>query len=354
MSYQRILYVDILRIIATFAMIFLHLAATKWYSIPIESINWQILNIYDSSVRWCVPVFIMISGVIFLDPTRNISASKIFKKYLPHIFITLIFWGCVYIFVYHFKQYIYQNKPFDIKLVEDVLLMFLNKAPWYHLWFLYTIAGLYILTPILRTFTSNCSRKTFEYSILIFGVFGTFIPLLNELKPYVFPSIPLIFIPGSFFGFIGYFISGYYFSKFEISHRSRMLLYFSAIISLLFTIVITSLVSAYNKKPSINFYGFTLTNTMFLSFAVFIYVKQIASNLTISPKFLKLLVTISQCTLGIYLVHDLTIQGLKIMGINPLTYPPFIFIPILSVIVFLISFAIVLSLKKIYLLNKTI
>lgn len=61
----RVLYLDLLRIFCIFSMMLLHVCAIPWYSVPVSSFAWQVLNVYDSSVRFCVPVFVMISGVFF-------------------------------------------------------------------------------------------------------------------------------------------------------------------------------------------------------------------------------------------------------------------------------------------------
>ena len=72
-SKNRIVYADLLRIIATFAVIVLHVSVSKWYESPIREYNWQMFNIYDSLVRWSVPVFVMISGMFFLNPNKEID-----------------------------------------------------------------------------------------------------------------------------------------------------------------------------------------------------------------------------------------------------------------------------------------
>ena len=63
---QRVACYDVLRVAATFAVVALHLSAQHWADTDIYSTAWQAFNLYDSLVRWTVPVFVMISGVFFL------------------------------------------------------------------------------------------------------------------------------------------------------------------------------------------------------------------------------------------------------------------------------------------------
>ena len=63
----RILYFDFLRIFATLAVMVLHVAAQNWYGTSVPSFEWQTFNFFDSIVRWGVPIFVMISGALFLN-----------------------------------------------------------------------------------------------------------------------------------------------------------------------------------------------------------------------------------------------------------------------------------------------
>ena len=70
---NRILYLDVLRIVASFAVMLGHASAQNWYRSNIDSFEWQVFNFYGSMLRWSVPVFAMISGVLFLEGRRNIK-----------------------------------------------------------------------------------------------------------------------------------------------------------------------------------------------------------------------------------------------------------------------------------------
>ncbi len=50
----RTIYFDFLRVMATFAVVVLHVSAQKYYAVEVETWEWQIFNVYDSIVRWAV------------------------------------------------------------------------------------------------------------------------------------------------------------------------------------------------------------------------------------------------------------------------------------------------------------
>ena len=77
---NRAYYLDVLRIIATLAVIMLHVSAQNWDTVDVHSFAWHVFNFFDSLVRWAVPVFIMISGAVFLDNDRPLSIQKLYRK----------------------------------------------------------------------------------------------------------------------------------------------------------------------------------------------------------------------------------------------------------------------------------
>ncbi len=93
-EYKRNYAYDYLRILASFGVIILHLAAQMYHAINIYSSEWQTLNFYDSIVRWTVPVFVMISGSLFLS--KDVPIKKIYLHYIPRLAAAYIFWSMVY------------------------------------------------------------------------------------------------------------------------------------------------------------------------------------------------------------------------------------------------------------------
>ncbi|MEE1323104.1 MAG: acyltransferase family protein, partial [Bacteroidales bacterium] len=76
---KRLVYLDLIRVIATFCVIIVHVFATDFY-VNIGSYNWFISALGCNLFRWASPLFVMISGVIFLQPTKEVSYSILLKK----------------------------------------------------------------------------------------------------------------------------------------------------------------------------------------------------------------------------------------------------------------------------------
>ncbi len=91
----RTVYFDHLRVFATFAVIILHISSSRnWYTADVNGSEWQVLNFYDSLSRWSVPVFLMISGSLFLN--REIPLKKMYSKYILRLAVAFVFWAVIY------------------------------------------------------------------------------------------------------------------------------------------------------------------------------------------------------------------------------------------------------------------
>ena len=334
---ERVLYADALRIVATFGIINIHTAASKWYSTPLQSVDWQAMNIYDSLVRWAVPVFFMLSGMFFLDPDKDITQRKIYLKYIPRILAALIFWGFAYN-LYHACEW-FSGKGLTMQLAKIPSKIIFDCA-WPHLWFLYTIIGLYIITPILRVFTKHASKKEIEYFLFIFAIIG-FIQ-----KKFEFPIVELS-------GYVGYFIAGYYFSHFTLEKKTEWIIKIAGAVSVIATIVLTAVFSIKANKPTEVFYQYLNPTTMLEAYGIFLIFKDYFENkvMTTSGDYI---VKISKLTFGIYLVHEFFNMIFGKIGFAVDIISPIAMIPLRSLITFILSMLVIFVISKIPILKKYI
>ena len=93
---NRLIYMDILRIIACFSVVMLHTAAQFWYTLPIDQLEWKIANSYDAVFRFGVPIFVMISGALFLNKEKVINIKKLYRHNILRLACVYIIWSCIY------------------------------------------------------------------------------------------------------------------------------------------------------------------------------------------------------------------------------------------------------------------
>ena len=162
---ERLIYPDILRIVSVFGVLVIHSISIFWDNIPVKTGSWAAFACIDSIFRFVVPVFVMISGMFMLSPEKDRGIKNLYSKNILHILTSFIFWSFLYA--------LFNNIPTNPEIcfsIKDFILSFIKGE--YHLWFLFMIAGLYIVTPILRKIIND--KKLTEYFLAIWFVFCLF------------------------------------------------------------------------------------------------------------------------------------------------------------------------------------
>ena len=97
MNKENINWIFNLRIIASFAVIVLHVSSPIVVNYSNSSLSsWFASNFFDSISRFCVPIFVMISGVLLLGKSEEIHVF--IQKRVKRILLPLMFWTFVYLF----------------------------------------------------------------------------------------------------------------------------------------------------------------------------------------------------------------------------------------------------------------
>ncbi|KLE14573.1 acyltransferase family protein [Clostridium sp. C8] len=343
---RRIVSADILRVISIFLVVILHVSGVIWTIIDVNSLNWSVINIYNSLARCCVQIFIMLSGMFFLNPNKSITLKNIYTKYLPRIIIALLFWSSIYLI----------RTPLNIESIKYIIISILKGNTNYHLWFLYMIIGLYIVTPILRILTSNSTKRQIEYFLLIGIIISVIIPTLSDYFPFNFILENInkmyIFIPKAY---VVYYLLGFYLTNYELKKSIRILIYFLGSSGAIFTVIITQYLSIKNSTPTDSWQGIFSINLMMYSIAVFLFLKNYFDNITFSNRNIMFISVLSSCSFGAYLIHDLFIKYfIKIGFLSLNTKAPIILVPIISFGIFICSMFLSYLIKKIPILNKFI
>ena len=84
------------------AVITLHVNSKYWYSLDINSFDWQVVNFYHGALtRWAVSVYVMISGALFLG--RDVPLRRLYGKNILRIVTAFIFWSLIYSIAKYFE-----------------------------------------------------------------------------------------------------------------------------------------------------------------------------------------------------------------------------------------------------------
>ena len=335
---QRINFLDYLRVFAIFFVIMMHVSAQNWYreDIDVNSFAWQTFNFYDCISRWSVPVFVMISGVLFLN--KDIIISQIYRKNILRLVISFLVWSTFYCFL--------ENRSLSLKNI-------LNGK--YHMWFIFMIIGLYMLSPIIREIVKN--KKVMKYFLLLAFVFTFFIPFVNQIIHDFFKETGTISIINEkiqkmsmnlVLGYTGYFILGYYLNLVNLTKRKSVIIYLGGILGFLLTIVLQVILVLKTQYRSGSYYGYLTLNVLLSAVAIFVLFK----NLYVFQKDSIIIQKLSKYSFGVYLVHVFILDLLENIGLNTMTFNPILSVPLITVLVYSLSVCVVTALHYIPILKK--
>ncbi|MBR3669695.1 acyltransferase family protein [uncultured Fibrobacter sp.] len=331
-------YAEWLRIIAAFTVVFQHTVTSAWYDTPVSTPDFFVLTFLNSLTRFGVGVFIMISGAFMLSPKYEQPPRKILSQKLPRIIILIITWGLLYGFINVVCQsgdwLDYLSTPFT-----------LFTQPATHLWFLYTLAGLYLITPALRVFTKNASPRMVLYVIALFFAFGLVLPTANHLL-YKLAHISIyknIGIQGST-TFAGFYLSGFYIAHYGLGNKARKILYSLAAISWFISFFYSTYFSIARDAPNEYFFGNFRPMTFLIAAAIFCYFRTKYSTSTTADS---RLIDMSKCMLGVYLIHPIFIKSFYGLHLSILIPHPIVTAPLMTVVFFGLSLYTVRLFRKI-------
>lgn len=91
---MKIYYLNSLRLLATLSVVWLHTSAGLLDTREIVNFNdkfWLLCHKY--CMQFSVPVFVMISGALFLNPAKEIGYPLMLRKYVKRIGLALLIFG---------------------------------------------------------------------------------------------------------------------------------------------------------------------------------------------------------------------------------------------------------------------
>jgi surface polysaccharide O-acyltransferase-like enzyme len=165
----RIQYIDILRVLSMLSVVFLHTAAGSLRG-NISSLTWHTANTLTSLMGISVPVFFMISGALLLSSEKTLSLEFTFKKRLPKVILPLITWSVTAVFYYALLNYIIHGS-INWGMVTDKFQNITGRPVTVHLWFMYALIPLYLLSPVLKKLMDSMTGNLITFMLIIWVVF---------------------------------------------------------------------------------------------------------------------------------------------------------------------------------------
>ena len=338
---ERKSYCDYLRIAATLAVVMIHVSGMNWYNADIDSSAWHIFNFYDSMVRWGVPVFVMISGSLFLG--RDIPIGRIYSKYILRMVTAFLAWSLFYALA----------KPETLGMgVANSLRMHMGDiiSGHYHMWFILMIIGLYMCMPIYRRIVAD--RTVMQYFLVLAFIFSCMVPwgikLVNDyaVANHEMGAHFMELLDKNVFtmemdtvgGYSFYFILGYFLDTTELTKKQRWAAYILGLAGFAFTAIVNANYSNMMRLPNCEYFENFDLNVVLMAVGVHTWFKYHEwKNTKVNTAVTKA----SVYMFGVYLVHIFFIDLFTIgPGFTTLSFNPVLSVPAVALAAFVCSLAV--------------
>lgn len=243
---------------------------------------------------WAVPVFLMITGALLLNPEKDISYKKCFL-YARRVLLALALFGTV------FALFMMVGSHQSINIGKALLSVFEGKS-FAHLWYLYVLIGIYLTLPVFKAFINSASRETIEVLLLVLFVFDFIASMAKAAGHATGFSVPITWP-------VFYLILGYYCKNFD-----TLLFKFRYLILAVSALVLG--VIAYQNPVLDNLWiGYNSPVVALMAMSVFMIF------MNIDMKQSELLWKIDRLCFCVYLIHPLFIQATyRVLKITPMRF----------------------------------
>lgn len=323
---NNIAWIDLLRITACFIVVFAHCCDPFVANFDNNS-NIFLTGVFCGSLtRPCVPLFVMLTGVLLLPLKSEERLSTFYKKRIKRIITPLIFWSLAlplmaYCYFVYINPQTANPQLADISYTQESLLQRLSTFIFNFnfdtipLWYLYMLIGLYLIIPIFNSWLVQAKKSEIKTLLYIWGI-TLLLPYFKMLAPIMgyqgnYGNMELLGICdwniyGTFYylsGFIGYIILAYYLKTYPINWSWRKLVAICLpmfIVGYLITsvgFIKTNVLHPGNYAYLEIIWYFTGINVFMMTFPIFVTIQK----LNIRPR--AWMSKLASLTFGIYLCH---------------------------------------------------
>ncbi len=368
---NRLIWCDALRLLAFFLLFCCH-AADPFYASATYASGGEVANPefvswgtrWGSLVRPCVPLFVMLTGVLSL-PVKT-SMTQFYKRRIPRILFPFVIWSVIYYMTpwitgvlgleSDIVRKLFAWAESDSQAFSDGLTL-VARIPYTfsflacHMWYIYMLVGLYLYLPVFSAWVERATKKEKEI-VLVLWLFSTMLPYFSTyVSHYCFGTCEWNAF-GLFYyfsGFSGYMLLGHYIHEYVHWKLSRTLvvalplLVIGAVITYIGYSYVMTLPSATPEMIEL-FWTYNSLNVVMMTVALFL----VMCSVRINPKgrVANLLANLTTCGFGIYMIHYYFVYLGFCIG-DWLHIPTPLRIPFSAVIILVCSWSIVAAARRI-------
>lgn len=273
---RRLVYPDVLRAAACVATVLFSTCVAAGYTPAIGLLT------------WVCPMFLMLSGMFFLDGSWYLSGKELGKRYVLRLVVAYLVWGMFAMLVN--------------ALTGNVLQGILTGSSCY-LNFLFVLFILYTFSPVLRVFTRAAQPRELAY-LVVFGV------LLGGVYPFVQSQIGSVRVADYAlmgFGYLGVFAAGWYLRTAFLTRKQLRIFYLLGAVCVILAFRGLWGFDSFSTDPAQLMLS---PDALLIATAIFLVTKNTLAKKRLSAKIMRPIARLAQLSFGIYLIHPILLAVL--------------------------------------------
>lgn len=166
---------DWLRVCSMIAVIMIHVSTT-WvggFSAAVRNggevaslLHPLVACVYNSISRFAIPCFLMLSGAFIIGNSKNSDWKYFYKKSFNKLGIPTIVFSILYIL--YRMAFSFTGEQQVIRSIIAIAKDTVKGRPFYHLWYLYMLAEIYLMAPFVIKFKDDITYAKFRKVAIAF------------------------------------------------------------------------------------------------------------------------------------------------------------------------------------------
>ena len=366
----RQIFLDELRIIACAAVVLMHTVSgvlNGGFDMTGYERRICAFRAIIDATAWCVPIFLIISGYLLLDPGRRVTLREAVFQFGRRIFLALVLFGVPYSLI----ELVGRERAFRPGMLWQAVRNTAIMKSWAHMWYLYLILGLYLITPLLKLMLEKLPKALLVGCLVLLVSLCSLLPFAEQLLGF---ETGLCFLPREGI-YLFYYIMGY---MWAIRKKEGLRWEGPLCLGIFAVILIAELGSRFITGYEVDM-AYAYPPTLLASLLLFDGCRALdfrrkeqpvrelpgqhsdpacgergAGERELSKKgLINIIVNASRLTFGIYLIHPVFLNFFyKYKGLSPMNFRFFIGVPLFFGIAFLGAAVVTYFLRRIPVLRK--
>lgn len=313
------------------------------------SIRWWGAVVFDLGFVWVVPVFVMISGALILEPRQHRKGpADFYRRRLLRLGPPFVFWPLFYVFV------VSSVMAGEVAGWRGFVLGMVDGRSYTHLYFLWLIVGLYVVAPVLAAFLRDGGlRRSKIIAVVVLAVTVATLISANVLTAAGYERSLSQSALTQWLPYVGFFLAGWALKDTVLRGRRLVAVAAVAVVGTVAVIV------QYGRQEDLPLLGVILPISYYGPVVVVVALAWFMVAISVlrdwepgrAAGFVRVL---SDASFGVFLVHFAVIHLVRTV---PALAPTNEVLPVtflVWVLVTVISFALIVALRRIPWINRLV